>query len=261
MICFPPRLRLFFRPEPNYELEYRLNLILEIFQTVVVTSTSVGAVLVLFSYTTVLNGWDLGAMLVLLGCFHRVEGFGEPVPQPGFEKFMEHCRLGTLDFALLKPASAQFLVTLRHFRVVQLAQMALGAIVVAVGLSRIPSVGAFEAIGFPIALVCGFALIYALLLALSTFAFWFVRVDNLMALYWSFMDAGRFPVDVYPGWLRVTLSSAVPIGVAVTVPAQVIAGRLDPLGLGFLILGTVAAFVIASRFWRLGLRSYTGASA
>ena len=54
---------------------------------------------------------------------------------------------------------------------------------------------------------------------------------------------------------------AVPIGVAVTVPAQVIAGRLDPLGLGFLILGTIVAFVIASRFWRLGLRSYTGASA
>ena len=109
--------------------------------------------------------------------------------------------------------------------------------------------------------MCGFGLIYALLLALSTFAFWFVRVDNLMALYWSFMDAGRFPVDVYPGWLRVTLSSAVPIGIAVTVPAQVIAGRLDPLGLGFLVLGTVAAFLLASWFWRIGLRSYTGASA
>jgi ABC-type uncharacterized transport system permease subunit len=41
----------------------------------------------------------------------------------------------------------------------------------------------------------------------------------------------------------------------------VIAGRLDPLGLGLLVLGTVAAFVLASWFWRLGLRSYTGASA
>ncbi|TMF80268.1 MAG: hypothetical protein E6I18_06085 [Chloroflexi bacterium] len=261
MIRYARLLRLFFRTELQYELEYRLNLILEILQTVVVTATSVGAVLVLFSYTTVLNGWDLGAMLVLLGCFYLVQGFGELVLQPSFEKFMEHVRLGTLDFALLKPASAQFLVTLRHFQVVALAQMALGAIVVAVGLGRIPSVGAFEAIGFPIALVCGFALIYALLLALSTFAFWFVRVDNLMALYWSFMDAGRFPVDVYPGWLRVTLSSAVPIGVAVTVPAQMIAGRLDAIGLGFLVVGSATAFYLASRFWRLGLRSYTGASA
>jgi len=107
----------------------------------VVTATSVGAILVLFSYTTVLNGWDLGAMLVLLGCFYLVQGFGELVLQPSFEKFMEHVRLGTLDFALLKPVSAQFLVTLRNFQVVQLAQMGLGAAVVAIGLSRIPSIG------------------------------------------------------------------------------------------------------------------------
>jgi ABC-2 type transport system permease protein len=254
-------LRLFFRTELQYELEYRFNILLEILQTVVVTATSVAAVLVLFNYTTVLNGWDLGAMLILLGCFYLVQGFGELVLQPSFEKFMEHVRLGTLDFALLKPASAQFLVTLRHFQVVQLAQMGLGAIVIAAGLPRIASVGAFEAVGFVVALACGFMLIYALLLALSTFAFWFVRVDNLMALYWSFMDAGRFPVDMYPGWLRVTLSSAVPIGVAVTVPAQVIAGRLDAGGLGLLVVGTVAAFFLASWFWRLGLRSYTGASA
>src|SRR5256886_520797 len=138
MIRYARLLRLFFRTELQYELEYRLNLILEILQTVVVTATSVGAVLVLFSYTTVLNGWDLGAMLVLLGCFYLVQGFGELVLQPSFEKVMEHIRLGTLDFALLKPASAQFLVTLRHFRVVQLAQMGLAAIARAVALGRIP---------------------------------------------------------------------------------------------------------------------------
>ena len=146
MVRYLRLLRLFFRTELQYELEYRLNLVLEIVQTIVVTATSVGAILVLFSYTTVLNGWDLGAMLVLLGCFYLVQGFGELVLQPSFEKFMEHVRLGTLDFALLKPVSAQFLVTLRNFQVVQLAQMALGAIVVAVGLSRIPSIGLAEAI-------------------------------------------------------------------------------------------------------------------
>src|SRR5204862_2606650 len=117
-----------------------------------------------------------------------------------------------------------------------------------------------EGLGFVVAILCGFVLVYALLLALSTLAFWFVRVDNLMALYWAFLDAGRFPVDIYPGWLRVTLSSAVPIGVAVTVPAQVIAGRLDPLGLGFLTLGTIAAFVLAAGSWRDRPRSDTAAA-
>jgi len=112
-----------------------------------------------------------------------------------------------------------------------------------------------------VTLSCGLLLVYGLLLALSTLSFWFVRVDNLLAIFWSFLDAGRFPVDVYPGWLRITLSTVVPIGIAVTVPAQAISGRLDALGLGAMLLGTVVVSLFATWFWRRGLRSYTGASA
>jgi ABC-2 type transport system permease protein len=122
-------------------------------------------------------------------------------------------------------------------------------------------IGLFEAASFAVTLACGVALVYSLLLVLSTMSFWFVRVDNLLAIFWSFLDAGRFPVDVYPGWLRVTLSTVVPIGIAVTVPAQAIAGRLDTLGLIFMLVGSAAAWLFAAWFWRLGLRNYTGASA
>jgi viologen exporter family transport system permease protein len=118
-----------------------------------------------------------------------------------------------------------------------------------------------EALAFAVTLVCGLALVYSLLLVLSTLSFWFVRVENLLAIFWSFIDAGRFPVDIYPGWLRLTLSTVVPIGIAVTIPAEAIAGRLDPLGLGLMLLGTLVVAWFASWFWRQGLRNYTGASA
>ena len=122
-------------------------------------------------------------------------------------------------------------------------------------------VGPAEAVSFVVTLGCGLLLVYGLLLVLSTLSFWFVRVENLLAIFWSFLDAGRFPVDVYPGWLRLTLSSVVPIGVAVTIPARAIAGHLDPLGLLETVVGTAIAFAFASWFWRHGLKSYTGASA
>jgi len=41
-----------------------------------------------------------------------------------------------------------------------------------------------------------------------------VRVDNILALFWAFLDAGRFPIDIYPGWLRLTMSTVVPVGIA-----------------------------------------------
>jgi ABC-2 type transport system permease protein len=109
--------------------------------------------------------------------------------------------------------------------------------------------------------VCGLLLVYSLLLVLSTLSFWFVRVENLLAVFWSFLDAGRFPVDIYPGWLRITLSTVVPIGIAITIPAEAVSGRLEWFGFAAMLVGTVVVSWFAGWFWRRGLRSYTGASA
>ena len=255
-------LALFVRTELQFELAYRVNFLAELLSLVIIVVTSVAAVLILFAYTQTMNGWSFPAMLVLLGVFYIVQGVGELAFTPSFQQFMEQVRLGTLDFVLLKPASSQFLVSLRYFKLSNVAQVALGVVVTALGLARLGDELTLIALGeFAVALFCGLVLVYVLLLSLSTLAFWFVRVENLLAVYEAFLDAGRFPVDIYPGWLRVTMSTVIPIGIAITVPAQAVAGRLEALGLGLMVVVTIAAWAFARWFWRVGLRSYTGASA
>lgn len=254
--------RLFAETELQFALEYRANLLLDLFEEVVIVVTSLAAVLVLYSHTGVINGWSLGQMIVLLGVYYVVQGAQSVVFETSFERFMEHVRLGTLDYILVKPVSSQFMVSMRYVQVPQVGQVGLGVVLIGVGVVQIGErIGAGEVTAFVVTLACGLLLVYGLLLVLSTLSFWFVRVDNLLVIFWSFLDAGRFPVDVYPGWLRITLSTVVPIGIAVTVPAQAIAGRLDTLGLVAMLVGTVVVSWFASWFWRKGLRSYTGASA
>ncbi len=255
-------LRLFASTELQFALEYRANLALEIMQMVVVIGTSVAAGLVLFSYTEAMNGWSLEQMLVLLGVFYIVQGVEELVLQPSFQRFMEHVRMGTLDFVLLKPVSSQFMVSFRYFQTVQVLQILLGFALTGLGVARLASaLTPASVLGFALTLACGFVLVYALLLVLSTLAFWFVRVDNLLAVFWAFIDAGRFPIDIYPGWLRLTLSTVVPIGIAVTVPAKAIVGSLDLPTLAGIVAATLVAWWVSRAFWKRGLRSYTGASA
>ena len=115
---------LFARTEFQREIEYRANLAMEIAQMLMEISTSVGAVLVLFSYTEALNGWSLPQMLALLGVFYLVEGAVELVFRPSVTQMMEQVRLGTLDFTLLKPANSQFMVSVRYLNIVQVAQVA-----------------------------------------------------------------------------------------------------------------------------------------
>jgi ABC-2 type transport system permease protein len=68
-------------------------------------------------------------------------------------------------------------------------------------------------------------------------------------------------VDIYPGWLRFTLSTVVPVGIAVTVPAQAVAGRLDAIGVVTTAAAAAVAWSFSRWFWKQGLRAYTGASA
>ena len=154
------------------------------------------------------------------------------------------------------------MVSFRHFQTVQILQVLLGFAITAFGVAGVSAtVTIASAAAFAVTLACGFVLIYALLLVLSTLAFWFVRVDNLLAIFWAFIDAGRFPVDIYPGWLRITMSTVVPVGIAVTVPAKAIVGLVDVQTVGLVLAATAAAWIVSRAFWQRGLRSYTGASA
>jgi len=82
------------------------------------------------------------------------------------------------------------------------------------------------------------------------------------ALFFGLWElAGRWPVSLYPAWLRFGLTFLVPVAFAVTVPAEALTGRLT-WQTGLLAVGLAAALLVVSRvFWKVGLRNYSGASA
>jgi ABC-2 type transport system permease protein len=253
---------IFLRTEIQYAMAYRANFVFGVARLIIVVGTSIGAALVLFQYTDAMNGWTLPEMITLLGVYYVIQGLGDLMFLPSITKLMEQIRLGTFDFVLLKPASSQFLASTRYVEPTQVASLVVGFGVAAYGASRMtPPPSPFAMLSFVFALACGAALVYSLLIVIGTLAFWFVRMDNLLVIFQSLIEAGRFPVDIYPAWLQATLSTIVPIGIAVTVPADALAGRIDAPALAVVTLAAVGALVVSHWFWRRGLRSYTGASA
>ncbi|MDH4271501.1 MAG: ABC-2 family transporter protein, partial [Candidatus Aminicenantes bacterium] len=109
--------------------------------------------------------------------------------------------------------------------------------------------------------VAGGVIVYSFWLILATTAFWLVRVENILVIFQSVYEAGRWPVNIYPGWLRFALTFFIPVAFAITVPAQALAGRLTgPVLLGAAAFAVVL-FTAARIFWRAGIRHYSGASA
>jgi ABC-2 type transport system permease protein len=74
-------------------------------------------------------------------------------------------------------------------------------------------------------------------------------------------EAGRWPVSLYPGWLRYGLTFVVPVAFATTVPAEALTGRLTwETSVGAVVFAIVL-LLVSRLFWRVGLRHYAGASA
>ena len=182
--------------------------------------------------------------------------------EPGMAALMEDVRLGTLDYTLTKPVDAQFLTSIVDIRVWKLFDVALGVLVLAVALARRgSSVGLGEAVAFVLMLLAGAAIIYSFFLAMASVSFWFLRIENIFAIFGDVYQAARWPIGIYPQWLRFILTFIVPVAIAVTVPAEAAVGRLTGSRV-LLALSVAACTLVASRLlWRLGLKRYSGASA
>jgi ABC-2 type transport system permease protein len=252
----------FFRLGAMNELAYRVNFITQIFQAFLSLGLALGGLAVVFNQTETLAGWHPAELTALVGIYLLVGGLINLVIQPSMQRFMEDIRLGTLDFMILKPEDAQFLISVRQIEIWKLIDILLGLVVMVAALVRLEAqFGLLQALSFAVALLAGGAIVYSFWLILATSAFWFVKTENILVIFQSMYQAGRWPVTIYPVWLQTILTFLVPVAFAVTVPAQALTGRLTMQTLALAVALAVGLLLVSRWFWRFGIRFYSGASA
>jgi viologen exporter family transport system permease protein len=255
-------LRMFVGVGLQNEMQYRANLALELANSGISLAISLGSLAVIYSHTDSLGGWRPAELIMLTGIYYVIAGIQETFVGPGMRRLADDVRLGTLDFALTKPVSSQFYVSFRQVEPWQSVSTVIGVLLLAGGAGGLGGdVGVLRAALFLGTLVAAAAIVYSFRLMLATLSFWMVRTENLMVIFDSLYQAGKYPVGLYPGWLRAVLTFVVPVAFATTVPAEALAGRTGVDGLAVAGAVAVGLLVASSVFWRLGLRSYTGASA
>ncbi len=243
------------------ELAYRVNFFVQLGQSVLELGTAIAGLAVIFSYTGTLGGWTPDQVFALVGVFFMAGGVIQFIIQPSMQQLVESVRDGSLDFVLTKPEDAQILSSVGRVELWQLTDVGLGIAVVAIALVRRgAAIGLGDALAFAATLLAGGLIVYSFWVLLATTAFWFVRVENILVIFQSMYQAARWPVSIYPAWLRFALTFVVPVAFAVTVPAQAIAGKLSGWTVAGAWLLAAGLFAAARLLWRVGLRRYAGAS-
>ena len=243
------------------ELQYRINFFIQLLQSFISVATGLIGLSLVFGQVNTLAGWSRPELLAVMGVHLLMGGVIRSIIQPNMERLMDDVRNGTLDFALTKPADAQTLVSVREFRFWQLVDVIVGIVVISVAFYQLKgTLDALQLLGFLAALIMGAVMLYCVWLMVTSISFWVIRVQEISNLFEGLYAAGRWPVGIYPDWLRTGLTFLVPVAFAVTVPAEALTNRLTGTSLLFAFGMTLIFVILARGLWLLGLSNYSGAS-
>lgn len=242
------------------QLEYRVNFVINLVGSLLTAGGALFGLLVIAGSDQSLGGWSYREAMIVVGLFTLVQGFIGALLYPNLNKIAEAVRLGTMDFNLLKPIDAQFLVSTRNINVFHVIDALVGGGLIVWAASGLPRVTWGNLALFGALIGAALITVYAIWFLLSTTAFWFVKVENVTELFNGVFRAGQFPVAVFPGWVRIFFTFVVPVAFITTVPAEALIGRIRP-GTAVAALVVALVLLLASRlFWKRAVGSYTSAS-
>ena len=244
------------------ELQYRANFFVALLQSALQVAVGLAVLALVYSHTQTLNGWSESQLLIIVGIQILLGGVVHSLIQPNMERLADEVQDGKLDFALTRPEDAQLIISVRQVQLWNLVEVVSGSIVIGVGVGRLNTrVDVTHGLAFLGLLAVGAVLLYCFWLVLATGAFWVVNMWFLSELFEGLFQTGRWPIGIYPGWLRYSMTYLVPIGFAITVPAQALTGRLELRTVLIALAFAVALAGFTRWFWKFGLRRYSGASA
>ncbi len=241
--------------------QYRWDFLLQGALSIVWDVLGVVPLYVALHHRPSVEGWTFEQALIVVGWFTLLKAVLDGAINPSLTAVVEHIRKGTLDFILLKPADAQFLVSTAKFEPWRVVDLFAGSAIVAWAfwlMRRAP-----QPLGIALALALlavAVVLLYSMWIMVIAAAFWVVRLDNLSYLLSSLLDFGRWPVSIFKGILRVIFTLVIPIALMTTYPAEALLGRLA-LRTALVSIGGSIVFAFIGRIvWTRAIGRYTSAS-
>lgn len=249
------------RASVQVTMQYRAEFFVGVFMAAFYVFWNLVPMFVLWGQRPTIAGWSLAEAALVTAWFTLLRALLDGAVQPSLQAVVEHIRKGTLDFVLLKPADAQFLVSTAKFEVMNFVDAAAAVALALWALARLHLVPTAGQVGMALILtLAAGALLYALAILVIAAAFYVVRLDNLIYLFNSVFDAARWPSKVFRGVWHFLFTFIIPLALMTTYPAEALLGRLSASTAVAAFAGAALFFWLARLVWRRAIGHYRSAS-
>jgi ABC-2 type transport system permease protein len=218
---------------------------------------------VIYAHTDKIGSWTKWQVVLLVGASYFIQQIYQSFFLTNCTQLSELIRTGRLDFMLLLPINARFLISLRQVDLGGFVDAASALGVIAYAAHKLHIVFSLAQIaGFLVLCGAGVLIHYSLMFMLASVAFWTVRSQSIVWGYYNLFNIARLPDEAFRGFFKAFFTFAIPMLLVANVPAKLLVQKLEsPLELCWLIAMTAVCLIASELFWRFAVKHYTSASA
>ena len=244
------------------EMSFKSNFVLWIFVEFLWFALQLCFIGVIYAHTDHIGSWTKWQVVLLVGGSYVIQQIFQAFFLTNCTQLSELIRTGRLDFMLLLPVNARFLISLRQVDLGGFVNAASAvAVMVYAGRQLHLVVSAGQVIGFLLLCAAGIVIHYSLMFILASVAFWTIRAQGIVWGYYNLFNIARLPDAAFHGFFKAFFSFAIPMLLVANVPVKLLIEKLEsPLEMLWLVLMSAGCFIASELFWRVAVRHYTSAS-
>jgi ABC-2 type transport system permease protein len=236
-------------------LAYRIDFLVGAFGEALVASIGIVFLWAVFRNVPSIHGWSFEDVFFIWGMAETATGIFFVLFQGLWVLNQRYLLQGELDRVLLRPLDPYLQVLLDNLNPEDCAVVLVGVAMMAIGA---PPLTALDIVHLCVTIVSGVLVLGGLLTLVSAVGFRVHHRGTAIGLVYQGAVFGRYPLDLFPRWLRMLLTWVVPFAFLAFYPATHFLGRteyatlaaIQPLvGLGVMALG-YGVWMRASRSYR-----------
>ena len=259
---------MFFRNSLVREMTFRSNFIITLITRVFWFTSQLVLFEIIFQNVSSIGDWSRAEYFAFMATSMLINALIETFFMPNCANFSELIRSGKLDFVLVKPIDAQFLVSFEKVNLPNLNQALLALCLLGYSLSNLPQpVTLVNGFFYILLVLMGVIFFYSLMLVMASTSVWFGRNQGLYDFWFYVTVFARYPMDVYSGSplgeiVRFLFVYIIPILLVVTVPARTLVDKaLNPSWLMLITpVLTILSLFVARGIFFWSLKKYQSAS-
>ena len=237
--------------------EYRVDFAIGVFTAVLMQLAALSFYWMIFLRTPAIGGFSPPHVLFLFGLTAMMLGLSELVAN-GIWWLPYHVLGGELDRLLVYPVRTLLFVLLARPELHALGNLGMGAAMVVASFGMAPP-PALAYLLVPLWVLCGAVIYTSLLVVVGCLGFRAMgstSTQHYMIVH-HLLNAARYPVGIYPGWLRFLVMFVCPIGTATFMPGRWLEGQGSALAaIVAPLCAALACAGVAAALWQRVLAHY-----